>query len=426
MSDQPKRPIPHLRWYIAILLCLASELNYLDRQTLAVLIGTIQQELNLKSASYGDINSWFLTSYAVMYLVSGRIIDLVGTRRGFMFFVSGWSVANMLHVFAGTVGQFSFFRFLLGVFEPGSFPGGVRAVAEWFPMKDRAMAVGIFNAGTALGSMFAAPVVSFLALTFGWRSAFLLTGALGFVWVAAWALIYRLPKDHPRISDEERAMILADQEAEGDVSKPAPLSTLLRMKETWGCVLARVLTDPISYFLNFWIPFYFQKERGFDLKQIGMYVWIPFAALTLGNLFSGAMPRLLIARGWQLNRARKTTMLLVSLAMPVFCLMVTKVASPAIALFVVAGMMFGHAAWGNITLPAEVFPRHAIGTVTGLGGALGALTGAITQRYIGRVVDAYSFTPIFAGCAGMYLLSLLLVHVLIGELGTIRKIPENQ
>jgi ACS family hexuronate transporter-like MFS transporter len=427
MPGEPKRPIRHLRWYIAILLCLASELNYLDRQTLAVLIGTIQEELSLRSANYGDINSWFLTSYAVMYLVSGRIIDIVGTRRGFMIFVSGWSLANMLHVFARTAGQFSFFRFLLGAFEPGSFPGGVRAVAEWFPMKDRAMAIGVFNAGTALGSMFAAPLVSFLALQFGWRSAFIVTGSLGFVWVAAWALIYRLPQDHPRLSQEERELILADQRAEGgrDVA-PAPFLVLLRMRETWGCVMARVLTDPISYFLNFWIPLYFQKERGFDLKQIGMFVWIPFAALALGNLFSGAMPRYLIARGWRLNRARKTTMLVVSLAMPVFCLLVTQVASPAVAVAVVAAMMFGHAAWGNITLPAEVFPRHAIGTVTGLGGALGALVGAITQRYIGRVVDNLSFAPIFAVCAGMYLLALLLAHWLIGELGVIRQIPSTQ
>jgi ACS family hexuronate transporter-like MFS transporter len=418
-----KRPIKHLRWYIAILLCLASELNYLDRQTLAVLIGTIQSELGLKSANYGDINSWFLTSYAVMYLVSGRIIDFVGTRRGFTIFVSGWSVANMLHVFASTVGQFSFFRFLLGVFEPGSFPGGVRAVSEWFPMRDRALAVGIFNAGTALGSMFAAPVVSFIALHFGWRSAFVVTGSLGFVWVAAWSLLYRLPKDHPRLSEEERELILSDQKSEGETSdSPAPLGRLIRMKETWGCVMARVLTDPISYFLNFWIPFYFQKERGFDLKQIGMFVWIPFAALTLGNLFSGAMPRFLIARGWELSRARKTTMLAVSLAMPVFCLLIPRTASPMLALVVVAGMFFGHAAWGNITLPAEVFPRQAIGTVTGLGGALGALMGAITQRYIGRVVDAYSFAPIFAACAGMYLFAFLLVHLLIGRLGVIRRV----
>lgn len=417
-----KRPIKHLRWYIVILLCLASELNYLDRQTLSVLIDTIQKQLSLTNTNYGEINSWFLTSYAVMYLVSGRIIDIVGTRRGFMIFVSGWSLANMLHVFAATAGQFSFFRFLLGAFEPGSFPGGVRAVAEWFPMKDRAMAVGIFNAGTALGSMFAAPIVSFIALSWGWRSAFIFTGALGFVWVAAWAVIYRLPQDHPRLSDEERELILSDQESEGENPKPASMWKLLRMPETWGCVLARVLTDPISYFLNFWIPLYFQRERGFELKQIGMFVWIPFAALTLGNLFSGAMPRYLIARGWELNKARKTTMLLVSCAMPIFCLLVTKVESPVLAVATVTGMMFCHAGWGNITLPAEVFPKQAIGTVTGLGGALGALMGAITQRYIGQVVDVYSYAPIFAGCAGMYLLALLLAHVLIGKLGVIRQV----
>src|SRR5512137_401369 len=203
--------IKGLRWYIAFLLCLASALNYLDRQTLSVLIGTIKQELNLTNASYGTINAWFLASYGVMYAVSGRIIDYIGTRRGFLLFVSGWSVANMLHVAAATVGQFSFFRFLLGVFEPGSFTGGVRAVSEWFPMRDRALAIGIFNAGTAFGSMAAAPIVSVIAVHWGWRAAFLVTGALGFVWVAGWMVLYKLPKDHPRLSEEERQLILSDQ-----------------------------------------------------------------------------------------------------------------------------------------------------------------------------------------------------------------------
>src|SRR5512133_241102 len=173
------RPIQHLRWYIAFLLCMASALNYLDRQTLSVLIGTIKEELHLTNASYGAINAWFLASYGVMYAVSGRIIDYIGTRRGFMLFVSGWSLANMAHVLAGSVGQFSFFRFLLGVFEPGSFTGGVRAVSEWFPMRDRALAIGIFNSGTAIGSMAAAPIVSFIAVAWGWRAAFVVTGALG-------------------------------------------------------------------------------------------------------------------------------------------------------------------------------------------------------------------------------------------------------
>ncbi|MCX6916608.1 MAG: MFS transporter [Verrucomicrobia bacterium] len=410
------------RWYIAFLLCLASALNYLDRQTLSVLIGTIKEELHLNSASYGAINAWFLASYGVMYAVSGRIVDFIGTRRGFMVFVTGWSVTNMLHIFAGTVGQFSFFRFMLGVFEPGSFTGGVRAVSEWFPMRDRALAIGIFNAGTALGSMAAAPVVSIIAVQWGWRAGFLVTGALGFVWLAAWAVLYKLPKDHPRLSDEERELILTGQRGEAGNERPAPLSQLLRMRETWGCILVRGLTDPISYFLLFWIPLYFQKRHGFDLKQIGMFVWIPFAMAALGNVFSGAMPRYLISRGWELDTARKTTMGLMTCLLLVFSLAAPQIGHPALALALVGGMTFCHGGWGNMTLPAEVFPRNSIGTVTGLGGALGSWMGALSQLCIGGVVDAFGFTPIFIGCAGLYPLALLVVFLLIGKLGVVRKV----
>jgi MFS transporter, ACS family, hexuronate transporter len=195
------------------------------------------------------------------------------------------------------------------------------------------------------------------------------------------------------------------------------------MPETWGCALARVLTDPISYFLAFWIPSYLEKERGFDLKQVLYYAWIPFAALTVGNLFSGAMPRFLISRGWELDKARKTTMLGVSVTMLVLCFAVTQVTSPIMAVFVLAGVMFGHAAWGNITLPTEVFPSTAVGTVTGFGGFLGGIAGGITQLMIGGVVMKYGYWPIFAVCSVMYLLALLMVQLLIGKLGEIRQVP---
>jgi ACS family hexuronate transporter-like MFS transporter len=421
-GQRVKALIKNLRWYIAILLCLASALNYLDRQTLSVLIGQIKEELHLTNASYGAINAWFLVSYGIMYAVSGRIIDSIGTRRGFMVFVGGWSIANMLHVLASTVGQFSFFRFLLGVFEPGSFTGGVRAVSEWFPMRERALAIGIFNAGTAVGSMAAAPIVSFIALQWGWRSAFLVTGALGFVWITAWWFLFRLPKDHPRLTPEEKSLIQEGQPTETVTEKPVPLLQLLRMRETWGCMLVRALTDPISYFLLFWIPLYFQKRHGFDLKDIGMFVWIPFAVAAVGNIFSGALPRFLISRGWELDKARKTTMSCVTVLMLGFCLLATQVSHPGLALAVVASMTFCHAAWGNITLPAEIFPRNAIGTVTGFGGTLGSWMGALSQLYIGKVVDAYGFTPIFIACGGLYPLALLIVFIYIGKLGVIRKI----
>jgi ACS family hexuronate transporter-like MFS transporter len=417
-----KRPIANLRWYIAVLLCLSSELNYLDRQTLSVLADTIQRELGLTNQDYSLITSSFLISYAIMYAVSGKLIDVLGTRRGFMIFVTGWSVANMLHAFANSALQFRFFRFLLGATEPANFPAGVKAVSEWFPMRERALAVGIFNAGTALGSALAVPVVSWIALSWGWRYAFVITGSLGFIWVAVWAISYRLPQEHPRLGEAERELILSDRTPEETDPEPVPVKRLLRMRETWGCILARVLTDPISYFLFFWTPKYFQQERGFNLSDVGSYIWIPYAALTAGNISSGAIPRLLINRGASVNRARKSTMLAVSCLMPVFCLLVTRVSSPTLAIILMTCVMFGHAAWGNITLPAEVFPKQVIGTVSGLGGALGGLVGAITQWYIGRVVENFSFMPIFAASSVMYLLAFILVHALIGELGYIRKL----
>lgn len=418
------RPIPHLRWGIVALLCLASELNYLDRQTLSVLAATIQADLGLSDVDYSHVTSAFLMSYTVMYAVAGRLVDVLGTRRSFLIFVSGWSLANMLHGFARTALQLSFFRVLLGAAEPANFPAGLKAVSEWFPMRERALAVGIFNAGTALGGAIAVPVVSFIALRWGWRWAFVGTGALGFVWVAVWALVYRLPRDHPRLGPAERALILdAGEGAAEPVDLPPPsMGRVLRMRAAWGCILVRVLTDPISYFLNFWIPKYLQAERGFTLATLGSYGWIPFAALAAGNIFSGAIPRWLISRGWPLDRARKATMLAVSCAMPVLCFLVTRVESQAWALVVVSALFFGHSAWGNITLPAEVFPRHAVGTVTGLGGSFGGLMGVISQLAIGWVVQNLSFAPIFAAISMAYLVALVLVQVLIGELGRVREV----
>jgi MFS transporter, ACS family, hexuronate transporter len=415
------RPIPHLRWGVAALLCLASELNYLDRQTLSVLAATIQADLKLTDMDYSRVTSAFLISYTIMYAVSGKLVDVLGTRRSFLIFVSSWSVANMLHGFARTASQLAFFRFLLGAAEPANFPGGVKAVTEWFPMRERALAVGIFNAGTALGGALAVPIVSFIALQWGWRWAFVGTGALGFVWVAVWAAFYRLPQDHPRITAEERELILSDSAAE-PAPTVVPLSRLLGMREAWGCILARVLTDPVSYFLNFWIPKYLQSERGFSLADIGRYGWIPFAALTAGNIFSGAMPRWLVSRGWPLDRARKATMLAVSLAMPVLCFLVTRVEGAVLALAVMSALFFGHAAWGNIILPAEVFPKHVVGTVSGLGGALGGVSGIVTQLAIGWVVMNLSFAPLFAAMSMTYLFAFVLVHLLIGELGRVRDV----
>ncbi len=418
-----KRPIKHLRWYIAILICFASELNYMDRNTLSVLKVTIQKDLHFDDQGYALITATFLWVYAVAYIFSGWIVDRLGSRKGFLVFVTGWSLANMLHAFATGVGSFQFFRGLLATMEPANFPAGIKAVSEWFPMRERALAVGIFNAGTALGNTIAVPVAAAVALAYGWQAAFVFTGAIGLIWVAIWYFAYQLPQDHSRLSEEEKELILSGREEENKTAhEKVSIWQLLRMPETWGCALARMLTDPISYFLFFWTPSYLEKERHFDLKQVGMYAWIPFAALTLGNLFSGAMPRFLISRGWTLNIARKATMLGVSLAMLVLCFVVTQAVTPVMAVLVLAAVMFGHAAWGNIILPAEVFQKNAVGTVTGIGGCLGGIAGGITQLVIGGVVGTYGYAPIFAVCSVMYLVALGCVHFLIGELGVIRQV----
>ena len=420
-----KKPIPHLRWWIAGLLCLSTSLNYLDRQTFSVLAETIQRDLNLTTADYGKITFSFLVSYAIMYLVGGRLIDVMGSRLGFIVFVSSWSVANMLHGFANTLNQLRVCRFLLGAAEPANFPAGVKAVTEWFPMRERALAVGVFNAGTAIGSAVSIPVVSWIALRWGWQMAFVATGALGFVWLVAWIPLYRLPQDHPRLSEEERALIFSEAHTEPSGEK-VPLMRLLRLPETWGCVAARVLTDPVSYFLFFWTPKYFQQERGFDLKQIGASIWIPFVVLTIGNLAGGAIPRLLIARGWSVNRARKTVMATISLLlMPVFCYVVTHVTSPAWAIAVMAAIMFCHACWANITLPAEVFPKQVVGTISGLAGAVGELVGAAMQLYIASVVERFSYAPVFLACAALYFLAYIVVHLLVRQLGVIRRLEPS-
>lgn len=431
------RKIRHLRWYIAVLLCLASELNYFDRQALSVLAVQIQRDLGFSSVQYGQITSAFLLSYAVMYAVSGRIIDGIGTRLGYLYFVTAWSTAAMSHALARSVFQFQVARFALGAAEAAVIPGGVKAAAEWFPIRERALAVGIFNAGTALGSTLAVPIIGAIALYFGWQWAFVFAGALGFLWLPFWYWLYHRPEDHSWITAEERALILADRTAADEAGRPS-VSTLLRMKETWGCVAARVLTDPITYFLQFWVPKYLQEERGISLAALAAIGWLPFAALAVGNVMSGAIPRYLVnSHGLSVNRARKITTFTVSSVALVLFLALTRIDTlvpyvagvglngTSLAITCITGVMFCHGAWGNVILPAEVFPTRAVGTVTGLGGMLGSAMGFVTQLAIGHVVQNAGYAPLFFICSSAYLVAFFLVVVLIGELGRIRQVPAS-
>ena len=421
-NSEAMKPIRNLRYYIAIVLCLATALNYLDRQTLSVLAHTIQSELKLSEVDYSYITSAFLFSYTIMYAVSGALVDRLGVRLSYALSVFGWSVANMLHGLASGAWQLAGFRMLLGVFEPANFPAGVRAVAEWFPMRERALGVGIFNAGAAIGGLIAVPTVSFLAVRWGWRWAFVLTGACGFLWLVLWILFYRSPRTHPRLAESELREI-EENAVQSGTERAAPLRPLLKMKATWGCALARVFTDPISYFLNFWIPKYLQQEQGFTLAELGASAWVPYAGFSAGMILGGAIPLWLTRWGWSVNRARKTTMFVDSCILAAGFVSLLWVESPGVALGVLTLLMFGHGAWGNVTIPAEVFPKRAVGTVSGLGGALGGAAGILTQLAIGRIAQHAGFGPLFAFCGLLYLLAFAAVHFLAGELGVIRRIP---
>lgn len=421
--DKPKR---NIRWGIAAMLFFVSALNYLDRQVLSVLAPTIQAELGLTDIDYSYITSAFLLSYTIMYAISGTIIDRLGTRKGFFWFVGGWSIANVLHGFAKTVAQFSVFRFLLGAAESANFPAGVKAASEWFPIKERALAIGLLNAGSSAGAALAVPLVSFIAVVFNWQAAFVVTGLMGAVWMFFWWKHYYIPSQHPRISTEELALIESDKEP-GEVAgvkKKNNIWQLLKMKQAWGCFIARILIDPCTYFLIFWIPKYLQEKQGLSLVQLGYFAWIPYVALALGTVCGGIIPRTLINKGWSLNRARKTTMLAASIFIPVFCFLIFSTTSVVIAIAAIAGVMFGHGLWGNITIPAEVFPKRVHATLTGIGGTLGGVTAIGVQFVVGWTVQNVSYTPIFIAVGIIYLVTFICVHFLIDKLGVIIALKE--
>jgi len=416
----------NLRWKVAIFLGLASALSYIDRNTLAILAPTIQKELNWTDVDYANVTALFVLSYTIMYAISGRIIDWIGTRKGLAWSVGSWSLVSMLHALANTIGQFSVARFFLGATESGNFPAGVKAISEWFPMKERALAIGIFAAGSSVGAALAVPIVSFISLIWGWRMAFVVTGLLGFIWLAAWLKFYFLPENHKRITEDEKKLILEDSkyaDADQTASKSVSILKLLKKKESWGCFSARIFIDPVVYFLIFWIPKYLQDVHGFTLSEIGMTAWLPYVAMGIGTILGGWLPKFLIERkNWSLNKSRKTIMFLASIAIPVFCFFLSVKVSPVAAILLISAIMMAHGLWSNITLPTEIYPRNVQATITGIGGTLGGLMSVITQKLIGISVGNHSYLPIFLFVGFAYIASFLLVQLLIGKLGTIRNV----
>lgn len=397
---------PRFRWAVAGLLFVASALSFFDRQVLSVLAPQILKDLRLTNIEYSEAVSAFTLAYSVMFTVGGRLIDFAGTRLGLGITVVFWTIASLLHAVAQSGTQLSVFRFMLGAGEGGCFPGAAKGILEWFPKRERALAMGIATTGgSAFGAVLAPPLIVAAARWTGWRGTFVLTGLIGAVWVAAWFLLFRTP----RLEDNAHA---------ADAAQPWPIGSLLRRREVWGLAVTRFLLDPVFYFYMFWIPQYLHQERGASLDEIGRLSWIPFLTLGISSLIGGKVSDQLVRRGWPVIRTRKTVMAGAAFLTPVSILaLYTPDALWAVVLLGV--LMFAHGFWmtNYMTLIGDLFPSSTVATVVGLSGTFGGLGGFLSSLAIGRIVQSLSFAPVFIACGLLYPLGLLIILL------TIRRSP---
>ena len=410
--------IPKLRWVIAAMLFLATTINYADRLALAVVSPDIRAEFGMTEQDYAQIVALFMAAYAIMYAGSGYIVDRLGTRRGFAVFIFSWSIAGMLH--AATVGKWSLgaFRFMLGLAEPGNWPAAAKAVAEWFPAHQRALGVGIFNAGSSMGSALAPPLVGFLTIAYGWRFAFVFTGALGLVWLVFWFILYQPPHKNRWLSqreyDEIKDHVRPPEETSPATAGAVNWRKVIRMRECYTLILTRFFTDPVIYFVIFWLPEYLRRERNFDLAMVGKYAWVPFIFGDIGYILGGWLSGRLMRAGWQLPNARKFVMALGAAVMPA-AMFAPLVPEAWMAIAATCFVTFGHAFWvANLqTLPTDLFNGHEMGTATGFSGMGGAIGGMLASLGTGWLVQNFSYTPVFLMAGVMHPLSIVLIYRLL-------------
>jgi ACS family hexuronate transporter-like MFS transporter len=401
------------RWVICGLLFFASTINYIDRQVLGILAPDLQKEIGWTELDYGRIVIAFQVSYAVMMLVWGRILDRIGTKLGLGLAVTWWSLAAMGTALARSAMGFGFARFLLGVGEAANFPAAIKTVAEWFPQSERALATGLFNAGTNIGAIVAPIAVPIIAARWGWRPAFVLTGAIGFVWVLAWAVIYAPLSAHPKVGEGERDYI---RDGAGEMSLArTPLSAVLGTRQLWTFAMGKLLTDPIWWFYLFWLPKFLAAEHGIRGTAIIPYLTTVYVISDVGSVFGGYLSSALIKRGWTVNRARKTTLGVFALIVPsVIIASQTRSAWTAVLLIGLATAC--HQGWSaNLyTLTSDMFPRHAVGTVVGFGGFAGGVGGILIAEFAGRVLNANPqyYLPMFVVAGTAYLVALAVIHLL--------------
>lgn len=399
------------RWYFIVLVALAIAISYFDRQTLPVAVAAIQHNIPLSNEQFSWLQTIFLLSYAALYAIGGRLLDWLGTRKGFLLIMLWWSFACALHGLATGFALLLLARFLLGAGEGGAFPAATRVVSEWIEPHERSTAMGLINAGTAVGSLLAPPLIGFVILHSGWRAVFVASGAVGLCWVIWWAFSYRPNTDLVSLNTAD-ARVLARQMSWFEI---------MRLRNVQSFVFAKFMSDAAWYFLLFWLPKYLYDARGFDIKQVSYYAWIPYAASGAGSFLGGWFSSVLLHRGRSLDFARKFALGCCAVAMPVVMLVTLTPVSIALALFSIA--FFAQQAWSGLimTLPTDVFPLTVVGTVAGLIGFGGAIGGAIFGLVAGFLLThGFTYGTLFVLAGSFHLIGFLAILLFAGKINPLR------
>ena len=415
--------IGRYRWVICALLFFATTVNYVDRQVLGILSKDLKVAIGWTEVDYGNIVAAFNAAYAFGLLLAGRLMDRIGTRAGYALALVWWSLAAMGHALARTPFGFGVARAALGIGEAGNFPAAIKTVAEWFPKKERAFATGLFNAGSNVGAIVAPLTVPWIAATWGWRWAFIITGAIGFLWLVFWLPLYRRPHEHPRVSRAELAHIQSDPP-----DPPAARISWVRLvphRQTSAFAIGKYLTDPVWWFYLYWIPSFFREQYGLNLLEIGWPLVIIYVIADVGSIGGGWLSSTFIKRGWTINRARKTAMLICAIAVTpiIFASQVTNLWVAAVLIGFAAA---AHQGWScNLfTTTSDMFPRNAVGSVVGIGGMAGALGGATMAVATGYILQStgQNYSIVFTIAGTLYLIALALIHLLVPRLEPVKDV----
>ena len=406
----------NVRWMICGLLFFAASVNYMDRQVIGLLKPTLQVQFGWTENGYSDIVVAFQFAYGASLLFIGKLIDRIGTRKGFSLAVLFWSLSAMAHAAAGSVLQFAIARTSLGIGEAGSFPASIKGVAEWFPKKERALATGIFNSGTNVGAIVTPLIVPWITLRFGWRMAFIVTGALGMIWLAAWLALYRKPEESKLVSAAELRLIQSDPDQ--TTATAVPWRVMLRLRQAWAVGLGKFFTDPIWFVYLFWMPDFLSRNLKLDLKGMALPLFVIYSGASVGSIAGGWLSSALIKRGWTVNRSRKTAMLVCAVAVTPIML-AARTGNAWFAVFLIALAAGSHQGWSaNIyTLASDMFPRGAVSSVVGFGTLLGTISGMFISKMVGYILDKTgSYVPVFVLAGSAYLVALVFVQALAPRL----------